>query len=302
MKILNSKIIGDSEKHIIILHGLFGMGENWNSVALNLSNYGFSIHLVDQRNHGKSFWNDKISYKIMSNDLLEYFNYYKIKNGILIGHSMGGKTAMKFALEFPSKVLKLIVVDISPKKYNPSHKEIIDGLLKINLNKVNSRIEFDNQLLKFIPEIGIRQFLMKNLYRFSENKFALRFNIKTISNKINNYYDEILSDNKYDFEFISCHPLFGPLNNIIGQNIVTIPISSGSLYKNIKAIFNKLGLKITEMKSFQEHDKYMSLIQGMTHFSHVCFTTAMKKLDLDIDKLWIYVAQYIYQIFHFLLE
>lgn len=212
MKILNSKIIGDSEKHIIILHGLFGMGENWNSVALNLSNYGFSIHLVDQRNHGKSFWNDKISYKIMSNDLLEYFNYYKIKNAILIGHSMGGKTAMKFALEFPSKVLKLIVVDITPKKYNQSHKEIIDGLLKINLNKVNSRIEFDNQLLKFIPEIGIRQFLMKNLYRFSENKFALRFNIKTISNKINNYYDEILSDNKYLKETIF---IKGELSNYI---------------------------------------------------------------------------------------
>ena len=95
----------------------------------------------------------------------------------------------------------------------------------------------------------------------------------------------ILGNNTYDFEFISCHPLFGPLNNIIGQNIVTIPISSGSLYKNIKAIFNKIGLKITEMKSFEEHDKYMSLIQGMTHFSHVCFTTAMKKLDLDIDKV-----------------
>ena len=212
MKILNSKIIGDSEEHIIILHGLFGMGENWNSVALNLSNYGFSIHLVDQRNHGKSFWNDKISYKIMSNDLSEYFNYYKIKNAILIGHSMGGKTAMKFALEFPSKVLKLIVVDITPKKYNQSHKEIIDGLLKINLNKVNSRIEFDNQLLKFIPEIGIRQFLMKNLYRFSENKFALRFNIKTISNKINNYYDEILSDNKYLKETIF---IKGELSNYI---------------------------------------------------------------------------------------
>ena len=95
----------------------------------------------------------------------------------------------------------------------------------------------------------------------------------------------ILSDNTYDFEFISCHPLFGPLNNIIGQNIITIPVSKGSLYGNIKSIYNKIGLKITEMKSFEEHDKYMSLIQGMTHFSHVCFTTAMKKLDLDIDKV-----------------
>ena len=88
-----------------------------------------------------------------------------------------------------------------------------------------------------------------------------------------------------NFEFISCHPLFGPLNNFNGQNIITIPISTGNEYSSIKIIFNKMGLKITEMESFEEHDKYMSLIQGMTHFSHVCFTTAMKKLDLDIDKV-----------------
>ena len=97
----------------------------------------------------------------------------------------------------------------------------------------------------------------------------------------------ILSNETEDcnFEFISCHPLFGPLNNFNGQNIITIPISTGNEYSSIKIIFNKMGLKITEMESFEEHDKYMSLIQGMTHFSHVCFTTAMKKLDLDIDKV-----------------
>ena len=88
-----------------------------------------------------------------------------------------------------------------------------------------------------------------------------------------------------NFEFISCHPLFGPLNNFNGQNIITIPISNKNKYSSIKLIFNKMGLKITEMENFEEHDKYMSLIQGMTHFSHVCFTTAMKKLDLDIDKV-----------------
>ena len=95
----------------------------------------------------------------------------------------------------------------------------------------------------------------------------------------------IIGEQTYDFEFISCHPLFGPLNTIEGQNIVTIPVSEGSLYTSIKEIFNRIGLKITEMKSLSEHDKYMSLIQGMTHFSHVCFTTAMKKLDLDFDKV-----------------
>ena len=197
MKILNSKIIGNSEKHIIILHGLFGMGDNWKSIALRLSNIGHTVHLIDQRNHGKSFWNDKISYELMSKDLFEYFDHFKITNAIIIGHSMGGKTAMKFALEFPIKVLKLIIVDISPKKYNSSHGEIIEGLLKINFDKVKSRLEVDNYLLNFIPEKGIRQFLMKNLYRLSENKFALRVNIKSISNKINNYYDEISSDKKF---------------------------------------------------------------------------------------------------------
>ena len=97
----------------------------------------------------------------------------------------------------------------------------------------------------------------------------------------------ILSNETEDcnFEFISCHPLFGPLNNFNGQNIITIPISNKNKYSSIKIIFNKMGLKITEMENFEEHDKYMSLIQGMTHFSHVCFTTAMKKLDLDIDKI-----------------
>ena len=95
----------------------------------------------------------------------------------------------------------------------------------------------------------------------------------------------IIGEQTYDFEFISCHPLFGPLNTIEGQNIITIPVSEGSLYTSIIDIFSRIGLKITEMKSLREHDKYMSLIQGMTHFSHVCFTTAMKKLDLDFDKV-----------------
>jgi len=95
----------------------------------------------------------------------------------------------------------------------------------------------------------------------------------------------IIKDFKFDFEFVSCHPLFGPLNTIDGQNIITIPVSEGPYYKDIKEIFKKIGLNITEMNSIEEHDKYMSLIQGMTHFSHVCFTTAMKKLDLDFDKV-----------------
>ena len=97
----------------------------------------------------------------------------------------------------------------------------------------------------------------------------------------------ILSEeiNDCKFEFISCHPLFGPLNSIEGQNIITIPVNKKEKYDNINSIFNSLKLKVTEMKSFEEHDKYMSLIQGMTHFSHVVFTTTMKKMNLDLDKI-----------------
>ena len=118
---------------------------------------------------------------------------------------------------------------------------------------------------------------------------------KNIKNKIKR--NQIFSDftsvksilandiNNCNFEFISCHPLFGPLNNLKGQNIVTIPIVSKEKHPLIIEVFEKIGLKITELKSFKEHDEYMSLIQGMTHFSHVCFTTAMKKLNPDLDKI-----------------
>ena len=88
-----------------------------------------------------------------------------------------------------------------------------------------------------------------------------------------------------NYEIISCHPLFGPLNEFKGQNIITIPVNKGEKYKYIKEIFNKIGLNTTEVISLKEHDKYMSLIQGMTHFSHVCFTTAMKKINPDLDKI-----------------
>jgi len=119
--------------------------------------------------------------------------------------------------------------------------------------------------------------------------------IKSIKNKISK--NQVFSDftsvksvitedlKNCNFEIVSCHPLFGPLNVFKGQNIITIPFQKTEKYENIKKIFKNIGLNITELKSLEEHDKYMSLIQGMTHFSHVCFTTAMKKLGLDLDKV-----------------
>ena len=97
MKILNSQQIGDGDKNVIILHGFLGMGDNWRGFAKKFDPGKFRFHLIDQRNHGKSFWDDSMSYEEMAKDLILFFNSNKIHDSIIIGHSMGGKVAMKFS-------------------------------------------------------------------------------------------------------------------------------------------------------------------------------------------------------------
>ena len=184
MKILNSQQIGNGDKNIIILHGFLGMGDNWKSFAKRLDGVKFKINLVDQRNHGKSFWDDSMSYADMAKDLLLFCNSNKINKPIIIGHSMGGKTAMKFSLLFPERVEKLIVVDIAPKKYFPDFKNIIDGYNHLNLDSYKSRSEIDNVYKFFVEDNFLRSFLMKNIYRDEVGKFKLRINIKVLEKKI----------------------------------------------------------------------------------------------------------------------
>ena len=178
-----------------------------------------------------------------------------IKNIGIIGGS--GKIGSTFRKSFESVGLKVLVTDDSSK------------------NLEDELIEKSDWVILSVP-------IDKTLEVFNSIKDKIRKD-QVFSDFTS--VKSILGNQTYDFEFVSCHPLFGPLNTIEGQNIVTIPVSEGSLYTSIIDIFSRIGLKITEMKSLREHDKYMSLIQGMTHFSHVCFTTAMKKLDLDFDKV-----------------
>ena len=178
-----------------------------------------------------------------------------IKNIGIIGGS--GKIGSTFRKSFESVGLKVMVTDDSSK------------------NLEDELIEKSDWVILSVP-------IDKTLEVFNSIKDKIRKD-QVLSDFTS--VKSILGNQTYDFEFVSCHPLFGPLNTIEGQNIVTIPVSEGSLYTSIIDIFSRIGLKITEMKSLREHDKYMSLIQGMTHFSHVCFTTAMKKLDLDFDKV-----------------
>ena len=189
MKLLFSNIIGNGSEDLIVLHGFLGMGDNWKSFAIKFSNIGYKVHLLDQRNHGRSFWDEEFNYKTLSIDLLYYIDYYKIKNPIVLGHSMGGKTAMQFAFDFPEKIKKLIVVDIVPKKYKQSHIDILKGLSVLDFNKLKTRDSVDIELSKYVKENPIRQFLLKNLYWSSKEKLALRMNIDILKDKISEVSD-----------------------------------------------------------------------------------------------------------------
>ena len=139
MELLHSNIIGEGEKNLLILHGFLGMGDNWKTHAKNLAVKGYRVHLIDQRNHGRSFWSVDFSYQLMVEDLKTYMDHHKITSAILLGHSMGGKTAMNFALKYSQFVDQLIIVDISPRYYAPHHQNILKGLASLDFEFINPK-------------------------------------------------------------------------------------------------------------------------------------------------------------------
>ena len=200
--ILNNRIIGSSHKKIIILHGLLGSLDNWITFGKKISNEGFEVHLVDQRNHGKSFHSNEFSYEHMANDLKNYFTHFNIEQASIIGHSMGGKTAMLFALRNSDLINKLIIVDILPISYNKDYELIFDSLLNIDLNAIKTRNDFYTHLKKYFSEDSFILFLSKNLQRSSEGKFSFKSNIKILKREISNIKSEINHDYFYTKEII----------------------------------------------------------------------------------------------------
>ena len=183
---LFSKIHGDKAQDLIVIHGLFGMSNNWNSLGKQFSKY-CRVHLIDLRNHGRSPHAEDFNYDVMCEDVLEYIEDNIIEKPILLGHSIGGKVAMKFAFTHPEKIEKLIVADMAPRRYNTDFvQNLLQTLYKLPLEDFEKRKEIDSVLSATFEDKGMRLFLLKNLYRNENKEFAWRFNIKVLLEKVSN--------------------------------------------------------------------------------------------------------------------
>lgn len=180
---LYSKIEG-SGKPLLILHGFLGMSDNWKTLGVQFASEGFEVHILDLRNHGRSFQSEEFSYELMVEDIVKYCNEHYLEKINLIGHSMGGKTAMLLAARYPELVDKLIVADIGPKYYAPHHQDILAGLNAVDFTLKPSRNEVEAIVSNYISDFGTRQFLLKNLYWQEPGQLAFRFNLAVFNKKI----------------------------------------------------------------------------------------------------------------------
>lgn len=208
--ILFHRQLGESGKPLVILHGLFGSGDNWQTHAKQWSQY-FQVFILDNRNHGHSPHDNEMNYDVMAHDLKETLDQLNLSNVYLLGHSMGGKMAMRFAQLFPRYVEKLIVVDMGIKAYPPHHQLIFDGIAAVHVEDCSSRKEAENRLAPYVAELSTQQFLLKNLYWENENTLAWRFNLFALKTNIHHIISSLPS--------VVCHTrtlfLFGGKSNYV---------------------------------------------------------------------------------------
>ncbi|WP_020595448.1 alpha/beta fold hydrolase [Spirosoma panaciterrae] len=182
---------GESGPAIVILHGVFGSSDNWLTTSKAIASRGYRVFAVDQRNHGQSPRGHEHDYQSMASDLHEFLTEHQLTDPILVGHSMGGKAVMQYAMLYPGTYQKLVVVDIAPKFYPVHHAELIRGLKAINLTSIKGRTEADAVLQAYEPSLTVRQFLLKNLYRNEQGGFDWRINIPVIERELHGIGEEL---------------------------------------------------------------------------------------------------------------
>ncbi|MCU0340050.1 MAG: alpha/beta fold hydrolase [Spirosomaceae bacterium] len=205
--------VGDGHP-LIILHGLFGSCDNWLTISKPIAENGFSVYAIDQRNHGRSPHAPTHTYPDMADDLYEFIQQQNLQKPILVGHSMGGKTVMQFAMRYPDLAASLVVVDIAPKAYRVHHREILDGLAAVPLAQIQHRNEAEDVLKQYEELPAVRQFLLKNLYRNEAGAFDWRINLKVLDESI-----EIIGGDVEDKKVVETPTLFmrGALSNYVRE-------------------------------------------------------------------------------------
>jgi pimeloyl-ACP methyl ester carboxylesterase len=176
---LYSKEFGQG-RAVVLLHGLFGSADNWHPIAVRLAER-FHVFAVDHRNHGQSPHSAEMDYPVMAADVDRFFAARGLESALVIGHSMGGKTAMQLALHFPQRVEKLVVADIAPRAYAPAHDEIFAALLALDLPKFQNRVQIEEALAPDIPNPVLRRFLLKNLGRDANGGYFWKINLRDIA-------------------------------------------------------------------------------------------------------------------------
>lgn len=189
---LNYKREGEGEP-LIIIHGLFGSLDNWQTLGKKFAE-DFDTILIDQRNHGHSPHSDDFDYDVMANDLIELVEDLKLEKVNIVGHSMGGKTAMRMAQLRPDLINKLVVVDIGPKGYPMHHDTILEGLHAIDFSVVKSRGQANEAISPFIEDDGVKQFLLKNLYWKEKGVLDWRINLPVITANMGKIIGQLPAD------------------------------------------------------------------------------------------------------------
>jgi esterase len=175
---LNFHVVGNGPP-LLILHGLLGSLDNWAQLA-NVLAVNFSVSTLDLRNHGRSPHDAEFNYDVMAADVAEFIHVQNLGPAHLLGHSMGGKVAMRFAQLHPLLVQKLIVADMAPREYPPRYAEMLDAMAALDLRQFQQRSEVDAALLPVVPDSVVRQFLLKNLGRDGNGGLCWKPNVSAI--------------------------------------------------------------------------------------------------------------------------
>lgn len=177
-KLHSVRFINESAPPLLILHGLLGSSKNWMTIGRHVQAQ-FDVHLLDLRNHGASFHASSMRWSELVADVLRYINDQNLAKIYLIGHSLGGKLAMKFACEQADRVQHLVVVDIAAKDYSPHFDAIFRAMKRLSLSDLSQRREADHILQEWVPDWAMRQFVLTNLIR-TEVGFHWQINLEAL--------------------------------------------------------------------------------------------------------------------------